>query len=179
MQIQRFPVKNNRTLVIREAVVEDAAAVLDYVNGVSGESDYLTFGPGEFEHTLAEEEQFLRNFHESYNQIMLLGLLDDEIASVLSFSAGRRARVRHFGEFGLSVRKTYWGLGIGALMLDALIAWARDTSIVKKINLSVRTDNQRAIALYERKGFAIEGMIRRAIYMDGRYYHNYWMGLEL
>jgi len=166
-------------LEIREAKVEDAAVILDYVEGVSGESDYLTFGPGEFEHTLAEEEQFLHNFYESYNQIMLLGLLDGEIASVLSFSAGRRARVRHFGEFGISVREAYWGLGIGAQMLDALIAWARDTGVIKKINLRVRTDNTRAIALYEHKGFTIEGTIRRAIYMDDRYYDNYWMGLEL
>jgi RimJ/RimL family protein N-acetyltransferase len=166
-------------IVIREAMAEDAAAILEYVEGVSGESDYLTFGPGEFEHSLAEEEQFLRSSHESYNQIMLLGLLDGEIVSVLSFSAGRRPRVRHFGEFGISVRKTHWGLGIGAQMIDALIAWAKDTGVIKKINLRVRTDNEKAIALYERKGFAIEGTIRRAIYMDGRYYDNYWMGSEL
>ncbi len=179
MQTHKHPLKNNQTLVIREAMVEDAAAVLDYVDGVSGESDYLTFGPGEFEHTLAEEEGFLRNFYESYNQIMLLGLQDDEIVSVLSFSAGRRARVRHFGEFGISVRKAYWGLGIGALMLDALVAWARDTDVIKKINLRVRTDNTRAIALYKLKGFTIEGVIHKAIYMDSRYYDNYWMGLGL
>ena len=177
--MQTHPLRNNRILVIREAGVEDAAAVLDYVHGVSDESDYLTFGPGEFEHTLAEEEEFLRNFHESYNQIMLLGMLDDEIVSVLSFSAGRRPRVRHFGEFGLSVRKAYWGLGIGALVLDALIVWARATGVITKINLSVRTDNARAIALYERKGFTIEGTIHRAIFMDDQYYDNYWMGLEL
>lgn len=177
--MQTHILKNNRTLLIREAMAEDAAAVLDYVHGVSGESDYLTFGPGEFEHTLAEEEQFLHHFHESHNQIMLLGLLGDEIASVLSFSAGRRARVRHFGEFGISVREVYWGLGIGSLMLDALIAWARATGVITKINLSVRTDNARAIALYERKGFTIEGTIRRAIFMDDRYYDNDWMGLEL
>lgn len=99
--------------------------------------------------------------------------------SVLSFSAGRRARVRHFGEFGISVSEAYWGLGIGGLMIDALIAWARDRGIVTKINLRVRTDNTRAIALYKLKGFTIEGVIHKAIFMDSRYYDNYWMGLGL
>ena len=99
--------------------------------------------------------------------------------SVLTFEAGRRLRVRHCGEFGMSVRRPYWGLGIGSLMLETLIDWARDTEIVKKINLRVRTDNLRGIRLYKRKGFVIEGTIHREIFLDGRYYDHHWMGLEL
>jgi RimJ/RimL family protein N-acetyltransferase len=51
--------------------------------------------------------------------------------------------------------------------------------VITKIDLRVRTDNQRAIELYQRKGFTIEGTIRKAIWIDGRYYDHYWMGLEL
>jgi RimJ/RimL family protein N-acetyltransferase len=79
----------------------------------------------------------------------------------------------------MSVRKQYWGFGIGSLMLDALIGWARDIQIVKKINLRVRTDNQRAILLYKRKGFVIEGTIHKEILLDGKYFDHHWMGLEL
>jgi RimJ/RimL family protein N-acetyltransferase len=50
---------------------------------------------------------------------------------------------------------------------------------VKKINLRVRTDNQRAIRLYERKGFGIEGTSRKEILLDGSYFDHHWMGLEL
>ncbi|MFC1975012.1 GNAT family N-acetyltransferase [Chloroflexota bacterium] len=82
-------------------------------------------------------------------------------------------------EIGISVQKQYWGLGIGALMLDRLIEWARDTQIVTKINLRVRTDNQRAILLYEGKGFIKEGTIRKEIRLAGQYFDHYWMGLEL
>jgi RimJ/RimL family protein N-acetyltransferase len=79
----------------------------------------------------------------------------------------------------MSVRKQYWGLGIGSLMLDTLIEWARANQIVKKINLRVRTDNQRAIRLYERKGFVIEGTSRKEILFYGSYFDHHWMGLEL
>ena len=109
----------------------------------------------------------------------MLGLIEDKIVASLVFSAGHRPRIRHSGEFGMSVRKRYWGLGIGSSMLDALIDWARDMQIVKKINLRVRTDNERAIALYERKGFVIEGTIHKQIFLDGAYFDHYWMGLEL
>ena len=64
-------------------------------------------------------------------------------------------------------------------MLDTLINWARKNEVVKKINLRVRTDNQRAILLYERKGFVIEGTISKEILLDGKYFDQHWMGLEL
>ena len=106
-------------------------------------------------------------------------MIDGTIVSTLTFSAGRRPRVRHSGELGTSVRKQYWGLGIGSLMLDTLLDWALATRIVKKINLHVRTDNQRALALYKRKGFVIEGTVRKALFVDGTYYDAHWMGLEM
>ena len=179
MEPRKYKLKNKSVLLIREAVVEDARAVLDYVEDISGESNFLSFGPGEFELTEAEEENVLRKYRESDNQLYILGLIDNTIVAALSFSVGRRPRVRHSGEFSMSVRKQYWGLGIGSLMLDTLIDWARGTRTVKKINLRVRTDNQRAIALYKRKGFVIEGTIRREIFLDGEYFDHHWMGLEL
>ena len=179
MEPSKYELKNGPVLLIREAVVQDARAILDYLEQMSGESEFLTFGPGEFELTEAEEEDFLRKYRDSDNQLYILGLIDDTIVSTLIFSAGRRPRVRHSGEFSMSVRKHYWGLGIGSLMLDTLIGWARATEIVKKINLRVRTDNQHAIHLYERKGFVKEGTIRKEIFLNGTYFDQHWMGLEL
>jgi RimJ/RimL family protein N-acetyltransferase len=171
--------RNGLALLIREAAVEDAQAILNYLEDISGESDFLTFGPGEFEFTLAAEDDLLRRYRYSDNQLFILGLIDDMIVATLTFSAGRRPRLRHSGEFGMSVRKQNWGLGIGSLMLDTLIGWARATQIVKKINLRVRTDNQRAVALYKSRGFVIEGTIRKEIFLNGTYFDQNWMGLEL
>jgi RimJ/RimL family protein N-acetyltransferase len=176
---RKHRLQNGHVLVIREAAVKDAHAILKYIQDISGESDFLSFGPGEFEITAAEEEEFLRKYHTLDNHIYIIGLVNDTIVSTLTFSAGRRPRVRHSGELGVSVRKRYWRLGIGSLMLDTLIDWARGTRIVKKINLRVRTDNQRAIVLYKRKGFTIEGTIHKEIFLHGKYFDHYWMGLEL
>lgn len=164
---------------MREVAVEDAPCVLDYVHAISAESDFLSFGPGEFEITLLEEEEHIRKNLDADNQLFMLGLIEGEIVALLSFSSGKRPRLRHSGGFGLSVRKQYWGLGIGSVMLETLIQWARDNGIIKKINLRVRTDNLRAIQLYERLGFTKEGTIHKEIFLDGEYFDTYWMGLEL
>ncbi len=179
MQQRRHLLKNGQRLTIREARVEDAAALLAYVERASAESDFLSFGPGEFGLTQADEEDVLRRFRQAENQLYLVGLVDGILASALTFAAASRPRVRHSGELGLSVLKECWGLGIGSLMIDRFLGWARGTGIITKVNLRVRTDNTRAIRLYERKGFLVEGLLRDEILLDGAYYDQYWMGLVL
>ncbi len=56
---RRFTPNDGRTVEIRAAVPADAAAMLEYLEAVSGESDFLTFGPGEFELTEAQEAEHL------------------------------------------------------------------------------------------------------------------------
>jgi len=168
-----------RTLVIREALPEDAGALLRYLEAVSGESDFLTFGPGEFELTQAQEEVHLRRVREALDQLYIIGTIDAAIVALLSFTPGHRARVRHSGEFAISVGQSYWGRGVGGLMLDALLEWARAVGTVRKIALRVRTDNLRGIALYRRKGFVTEGTLRGEICVRGEYFDLLYMGLQL
>ena len=179
MLTQEHELKDGQILTIREGDPEDARAILAYVEAVSGESDFLSFGPGEFCLSEEDERSFLQRCRESENGIFLIGLVDGTVVSALTFQAGRRSRTRHSGEFGLSVRKAHWGLRVGAAMLDALIEWARETGVVTKINLRVRTDNRRAIRLYESKGFSVEGTIRQDIRVDGTYFDHHTMGLVL
>ena len=179
MEARKQTLKNGAPLLIREAVAADARAVLDYVEAVSGESDFLAFGPGEFELSEGAERDVLQRYADSANQIYLLGIVDGAVAAALIFSAPQRPRLRHCGELGMSVRKRYWGLGVGSLMMDALIDWAKAGRDIRKLNLRVRTDNARAIRLYEKKGFKLEGTLRREMFLAGTYYDNHCMGLEL
>jgi hypothetical protein len=48
MESRRFRLGGGHVLLIREAAVADARALLDYIKAISAESDFLTFGPGEF-----------------------------------------------------------------------------------------------------------------------------------
>jgi len=151
--------------------------MIEFANAVGGESDYLTFGTGEFELTVEEEAKFIESAPEK-GHLFLKGEIDREIVSLLNLNRGVRTRVRHIGEFGISVRRPFWGLGVGRLMLGAMIDWSRKVGL-RKINLKVRIDNQRAIALYESLGFREEGQLTRAYCTDGEFFDDICMGLAL
>jgi RimJ/RimL family protein N-acetyltransferase len=171
--------RDGRTLLIREAEGGDASAVLEYIDLISRETDFLTFGPGDFRLTQEEESGYLEKCRSAENCLYLLALLEGTIVGSLTFQAGARPRVRHAGELSISVLKEYWGIGVASSLIDSLLEWSKVGNVIKKIDLRVRADNYRAIALYERKGFAVEGILKKEIVLDGVYYDNLWMGLEL
>ncbi|MBL7200004.1 MAG: GNAT family N-acetyltransferase [Anaerolineae bacterium] len=170
---------DGRRLLIREAGGSDAGPVLAYIDRISRETTFLTFGPGEFLLTREEESAYFEKCRRTENALYLLAFLKGTIVGTLTFQAGPRPRVRHAGEMGISVLKEHWGIGIASLLIDALLEWAKDGEIVKKIDLRVRADNDRAIALYRRKGFVVEGRLKKEIYLDGVFYDNLCMGLEI
>ena len=171
--------KDDPPLTLREAEPQDAERLLAYIELIAGESENITFGPGEFGLSVGEEREFLRQSAETPTSLYLIAEVEGEIAGTLSFSTGKRPRLRHAGEFGITVSRKYWNRGIGSRMLAYLIEWARQNGTIRKINLRVRVDNLPAIHLYEKYSFVQEGRNTREFYLHGQFVDAYIMGLQL
>jgi RimJ/RimL family protein N-acetyltransferase len=171
--------KNNLRLTLRRAGPNDAEEVLAFLNQVAGESENITFGPGEFGLDLEQERAFLQQTAESQTSLYIIAAIAGEIVGTLTFSSGKRPRLQHAGEFAMTVLRRYWNFGVGSRMLEYLIDWARQTGIIRKINLRVRVDNLSAIHLYEKYGFVQEGTLTREFYLHGQFVDVYLMGLQL
>ena len=167
------------SVVIREAKGSDANKILEYVNTISSESDFLTFGQGEFIKSIEQEEKHLDNSLKQNNAIYIIAEIDDKIVGSLNFSAGTRPRIAHTGEFGVSVLKEYWKNGIGTELIKYLIEWSKQLGLIRKINLMVRNDNFPAIHVYKKLGFIEEGVITRNLQINGRFYDALFMGYTI
>jgi predicted nuclease with RNAse H fold len=89
------------------------------------------------------------------------------------------ASSRHVLEVkGLAVDPDRQGEGIGAALLDAAIALARDRG-ARRLVLRVLSGNAVARRLYEGRGFRLEGARRDAFLLDGAYVDDLMMGLDL
>ncbi len=166
-------------LTIVKAGLEDAAAMIEYLNVVGGESDNLLFGKGEFNISVEQEQAFLTNINNSSNSIMLLGKSDGVIVSIGSLSGNTKARIAHRGEIAISVKKEYWGCGIATSMMKELIKFGKEEANIEVIQLEVKADNKNAIRLYEKLGFKKIGTYEKFFKIDGQYYDAILMNLYL
>ena len=98
--------KNNKYLILRKSTVCDAKEVLEYLNCVGGESDYLLFGKDEFLLDIEEEQAYLKRINKDNDSIMLLGIIDGEIISVSQVYKVDGIRTEHNCEIGISVKKS-------------------------------------------------------------------------
>ena len=85
---------------------------------------------------------------------------------------GRRA---HAAGLGIGVHDDWTGRGIGRALMAELVDYGERWLGLRRIELTVHTDNARAIALYRRFNFAVEGTLRGHSLRDGAYVDAYAM----
>lgn len=176
--MKQFTMKNGETCIIRRAEKKDAQALLDYLNEVCRETDFLSFGTGEFGLTLEQEEANIEEQNERKNALNIVAEVQGKLIGKMHFTGGSRPRTAHVGDFGISISKAYWGYGIGTALIRYMIDWAKEAGI-RKINLAVRTDNAAGIHLYKKMGFKEEGLSEREFLIEGKFYDSILMGLKI
>ena len=164
-------------LLIREAEVEDAAALVLFLNRVSVETDFTSLDGDGILLTSEEMAIFLNKQASSDNQITLLAFLNDKIAGIVNITADQRKRVRHIGDLFIVIGKKYWNNGLGSLLLEEVVEWAQASGILRRLQLTVQTRNLAAVHLYQKHGFVIEGRQERGAYIEeGDFIDVYLMG---
>ena len=61
------------------------------------------------------------------------------------------------------------GKGIGSYALKAILEHAFNNMNLDRVELAVLSYNTRAISLYKKQGFVVEGCMRSAVYKNGKY----------
>ena len=149
--------KDGRACTLRNGTASDGQALLDVFNLTHEQTDYLLTYPGEHSYTAQQEADFLKEKTDSADEIELLAELDGVIVGSAGIGCvGRREKTRHRAEFGISVDKAYWGLGIGRALTEACIECAKKAGYAQ-LELEVVAENRSAIGLYESEGFVEYG----------------------
>ena len=162
---------------IRLARPDDAAAVLELQHRLDTQSKFMLLEPGE----RGQEPDRLRSRLEAQEGAASFDLIaaDDEepdrVIGWLSVEVARFRRARHTGYVVIGVDAAAAGRGIGRDLLEAAEQEASDRGL-RRLELTVMTDNLRALGLYLRSGFRVEGLRLGALQRDDAVIDEYYMG---
>lgn len=164
-------------IIIREAMPDDAEKIIAYTKRIGGESDNLTYGAEGLPMTVDKEIGFLNSMKENEHSVFYSAWSGSDLVGTANLS-GMPRRMSHRAELGISVLKSEWNKGIGALLMQHIIDYAKAHGI-EIINLEVRSDNQAAIHLYEKYGFINTGKIPAFFKIGNEYVDFDIMSLDL
>jgi putative acetyltransferase len=106
----------------------------------------------------------------------LVACVEGEVVGQLGLhTSPDRPRRRHAGQIGMAVRDDWQGKGVGSALMQAAIDMADNWVNLSRLELDVYTDNEPAIKLYQKFGFAIEGTGIHYGFRDGEYVDVYFM----
>ena len=149
--------KDKRECTIRNGEYKDGAICLELFNKTHEETDYLFTYPEESTRTVEWESEFLQSLTDGDSGIEMVCMLDGKCVGMAGFDCVRdNIKTRHRAEFGVSVLKDYWGLGVGRKLCEACIECAKMAGY-EQLELDVVSENKRALALYESLGFVEYG----------------------
>lgn len=161
-----------------EVLPGDAKKVIEYLNIVANQTTNLTFGSDDCKLNEIQEMELIQEINNDFNSIMIVAKDMDQIVGMVSLKGNSKKRLKHHANLGISVLKDYWNLGIGTNLMAAAIGYAVETGL-EIIDLEVVTNNEAAIALYEKFGFEVIGKYNNFLKIDDNYLDVYLMNLYL
>lgn len=150
---KKITLKDGRECILRNGDAADGQPGAEIFNLTHEETDFLLTYPDECRISAEDESKFLKEKAESENEIEILAFVEGKIAATAGFEAvGNKFKLSHRADFGVSVAKEFWGLGIGSELLKSCVECAKKAGFVQ-LELNVVGENERAIAMYKKAGF--------------------------
>jgi RimJ/RimL family protein N-acetyltransferase len=153
---------------IRPIRLEDAAGHNACVGVVARERRYLGLIDAP---PLADSIKFIENIVANDWPLFVAEAISETGGRIVGWcDIGRMTRpgTEHCGVLGMGLLPDWRGQGLGRRLADTALAKAAAIGL-ERVQLDVYADNARAIALYEKLGFVLEGKRRRARKLDGVY----------
>ncbi len=124
------------------------------------------------------EREFLEGLYKD-NKEVILGIAlkaNDELIGVIGLH--KISLAFHNAEMGIIIGdKSRWSKGYGTEAVGLIVKYGFDQLNLHRIYLTVLDFNLRAIRVYEKSGFKMEGTFREHVYRHGKYCDVLLMGI--
>ncbi len=151
--------KNGQTILIRQAVSDDAKGLLELKLEYIKDTQTLPLFEHEYLNDIDEERDMIERYQSENNSIILLAVSQDVIIGNIDLTGSWRKKMQHTGVIGMGIHSQWQNQGVGTLLLQNILDWSKESQILKTIWLEVYASNSSGIALYKKLGFKKCGIL--------------------
>ena len=163
---------------VREITPDDAAAYLQLRLQIDRECRFMSFQADAGTLSLKHLRGRLTLMLSTDNQTIFVAEKAGELIGFLCATGGVYRHDHHNVQIVIGVRETFTRRGVGTRLMQACEQWARTRGLYR-LELSVATHNQAAMALYKKFDFEIEGLAKAMLRIDDEYVDLYTMSKVL
>lgn len=166
--IDKFPIIETKRLILREVTREDAEDMFTYLSDPDvvkhmGLEPYRTvkdvFGEIEWYESIVREGSGMR-----------WGITLKDSGKVIGSCGFLNRSPKHYrAEVGFELSKAYWGKGIAAEALEAVVKYGFRHLELERIEALIEPANLPSQKLVEKTGFMQEGLLRHYEYTCGKF----------
>ncbi|WP_066801786.1 GNAT family N-acetyltransferase [Moraxella oblonga] len=122
-------------------------------------------------------KKWLSNIPDNVHSFVAIIQKDDTdiVVGNIALRIETNERRKHIGNFVIAVSDEFQGQGIGKALMTTIIDLADNWLNLKRVELTVYTDNDKAISLYQKFGFVIEGEHKAFAFRNGEFVSAYTM----
>jgi len=163
---------------LRAAGPDDAAALLGLKQRLDQETSFMLMEAGERDASVPSLARELESAAESGNSVVIVAEIGGELAGYVELTGGTFHRNQATAYVVIGVLAAAGGKGVGRGLLEQAKRWAVAHG-VHRLELTVMAHNHRAIGLYQRTGFSIEGRRSECLLIDGQFIDELYMAMVL
>ena len=159
---------------IRAIKESDSEQFLLLGKSLDQETQFMMLEPDERITTIEEQRQRIKNVLSQSNQIIFVAEHENQLIGFLGAYGGNFQRNRHSVYIVIGILQAYTGQGIGKQFFKMVDEWATNHNI-HRLELTVMAHNERAVRLYKKMGYKIEGVKQDSLWVNGKYIDEYYM----
>lgn len=132
------------------------------------------------ERPVSDFVEWLGSSFDSPDVFIIGRFVSERLVGTVELYREAHPKVVHKGWIvGMHVAAEHQGNGYGRALLVAALEWARTIPRLELVQLGVESKNKQAMSRYPSLGFKTYGVEKRAVLVDGEYFDEDLMALEL
>lgn len=152
-----YTLKTGEEILVRQAQASDSEELLETIREYVLTSKFLLVSAEDLEQTVASQQEWIKSLNDNPNSLLLVAAHQDKIIGNIDLTGSTELDENPTGLISMGMLKEYQNKGLGSILLNVVLGWARAHHQLKVLCLQVFRGDENAIRLYANAGFTAVG----------------------